>query len=178
MTIAVQADMTQGERLVEALTTRLLATLANLRTAWHTIGVKVQEHIAERWTSGYSSMAPLADSTLYRKAKRLGYYRQSRGTGAFMRRGRYGFWWTGKAMARALGTDAFEATNRSLVIDFGRDSEPRRNLERMHFGANKRPARPVYDIDQVASIAQEWMDKFVTATLNVSNFGTVSVRRS
>ncbi len=179
MTISINADMTQGEQLVAAYTTRLLATLANLRTAWHTIGLKVQEHIAERWTSGYGSLPVLATSTIYAKAKRFGYYRRAPGAAAYLRRaGQHAFWWTGKSMARALGPDAFEAGRRALTIDFGRDSEPRRNLERMHFGGKNRPARPVYDIDAVASIAQEWMDKFVEATIKASNIGTVSLRRA
>lgn len=180
MTVGVHLDgLTQGEALVAAYTTRVLAALANLRVAWHTIGLKVQEHIAERWTSGYSGLEPLATSTIYAKAKRFGYYRRSPGAGSYLRRaGQHAFWWTGRAMGRALGTDAFEAGAKTLTIDFGRDSEPRRNLERMHFGGKNRPARPVYDIAVVTEIAQEWLDRFVTSIVNASDFGTASLRRT
>lgn len=177
--VSLSIDFTSGERLVEAYVTRLLAVLSDLRNVWYTVGLKVQEHIADRWVHGYGQIAPLATSTIYAKAKRFGYYAKRPGAADYLRRhGQHAFWWTGKALGRALGTDAFEAGRKTLTIDFGRDNEPRRNLERMHFGGKNRPARPVYDVDVVADIAQTWMDKFVASAIRVSNFGTASVRRA
>lgn len=179
MTVKLSLDgLTEGESLVDAYTTRVIAALSNLDVLWHTVGVKVQEHILERWTSGVGGFSPLATSTIYAKAKRHGYYRRAPGSASFLRRhGQHAFWWTGKALGRALGEDAFHVGRKALVIDFGRNNEPRKNLERMHFGGKNRPARPVYDINKVTSIAQEWMDKYVERVLEVSNVGTASLRR-
>lgn len=168
MTVRLSVDDARAaSQVVETLTARLLAVLNDLRIAWRTVGVKVQEHIAERWTNDYGRFAPLRTSTLYAKAKRFGYYKQAPGSAPYLRRtGEKAFWWTGASLRQALGTDAYQALPKSLVFDFGRDSEPRRNLERMHFGSDSRPAREVYDLDRVTQIADEWVNKFVDRVLS------------
>lgn len=179
MTVKLSVD---NQAAVEEVTARLAAfqrTFNDLRIAWHTIGVKVQEHISERWTSGYGQLAPLRTSTLYAKAKRHGYYKRAPGSAPYLRRtGEKAFWWTGDALRTALGSDAFRADRSQLVFDFGRDSEPRRNLERMHFGGHARPAREVYDIDAVAEIADEWLNRFVDQQLQAANLGKTGFARS
>lgn len=168
MTVKLSVDDARAtSQIVEAWTSRLLDVLSDLRVAWRMVGAKVQEHIAERWTNDYGGLAPLATSTLYAKAKRFGYYKRPPGAAGYLRRtGERAYWWTGASMGQALSRDAFQALKTSLVMDFGRDSEPRRNLERMHFGGETRPPRPVYDIDRVRQIADEWVNKFVDRVLS------------
>lgn len=172
MTVAVNVDPSGAEEIVGGLTSALLRSLSNLVPLWRTVGVKVREHIAERWITRYSSLAPLHPTTIKAKERRWGYYARTPGRADYLRRGgAFGFWWTGKALGRALGPDAFRVTAAELIYDFGIRNQPRQRLEWMHFGGKGRAPRPIYDIAEVQAIADHWARDFVDAlTQSLSGF--------